>query len=271
MVFGMLERRELHLSAVCLLRDHLTQDNHRALLNEAVGKTKLQVQESIARHFPKPATRDGIRKLPRHAPPRTAMIADSTSSTPPAPTLGGQDADRHAIGVSGAASAPTASAPTASAPTASAPTASAPTASAPTASAPTVLTVSAPITPTLREPRRAVIEPVGEALYKVQFEASRRVKEKLDLARALSSHANPTGRLEIILEQALDLWLDKVRRQRFGKTDRSRKLRSTKRVPLQRLARPGAPRCPFRNYAVLRKARTRCIRTAAACSSCSAK
>ena len=47
MVFSLIEQRRLHLTAVCLLRDYLTQQNHRQLLAEASGKTKLQVQELI--------------------------------------------------------------------------------------------------------------------------------------------------------------------------------------------------------------------------------
>src|SRR5450631_3416751 len=56
-VFAMIERREIHLSGVCLLRDHLTQENHAELLAEASNKTKLQVQELLARRFPRPTRR----------------------------------------------------------------------------------------------------------------------------------------------------------------------------------------------------------------------
>jgi hypothetical protein len=37
-IFGLVERRALHLTAVCLLRDYLTPENHRELLDEASGK-----------------------------------------------------------------------------------------------------------------------------------------------------------------------------------------------------------------------------------------
>ena len=79
--------------------------------------------------------------------------------------------------------------------------------------------------PTPRD--RHKIEPVAEAIYRISFEASRRVKEKLDLARALSSHSNPAGKLEIIFEQALDLWLDKVQARRFATSTRPRDARAT--------------------------------------------
>jgi hypothetical protein len=41
-VFAMIERREIHLSAVCLLRDYLTPENHLELLAEASHKTKFR-------------------------------------------------------------------------------------------------------------------------------------------------------------------------------------------------------------------------------------
>jgi hypothetical protein len=42
-VFGMLERRELHLTAICEVREYLTAKNHRELLAAVSGKTKLQL------------------------------------------------------------------------------------------------------------------------------------------------------------------------------------------------------------------------------------
>src|SRR5450755_199559 len=71
-VFAMIERRELHLTAVCLLRDYLTSENHLELLAEASHKTKFQVQELLARRFPRPDVVSRIRKLPNPASPSPA-------------------------------------------------------------------------------------------------------------------------------------------------------------------------------------------------------
>jgi 5-methylcytosine-specific restriction endonuclease McrA len=175
-VFGMIDRGEIHLSAICLLRDHLTEENHLDLLQGASGKTKLKVQELLARQFPKPAVVDSVRKLPS---PRATAVP---------PKVG-----------------------------------------------PSQLPHVAPPEPT-RPLRPAKIEPVADAVYKIQFEASRQFKEKLDLARALSSHENPTGKLEVILEQALALWLGKVQKRRFAKTDQPRDPRAA-RIRLRQPAR----------------------------------
>jgi len=63
-VFGMLERRELSLTAIVEVRKFLTAESHRELLAEVAGKTKLQVREALARQFPRTDVPGKIRKLP---------------------------------------------------------------------------------------------------------------------------------------------------------------------------------------------------------------
>ena len=61
------------LTAICLLREHLTRENHAELLAEAAYKTKRQIQELIARRFPTPDAESRIRKLPE----RQARVANT--------------------------------------------------------------------------------------------------------------------------------------------------------------------------------------------------
>jgi hypothetical protein len=68
LIFELIERRDLHLTAACLLRDYLTEDNHRELLTEASHKTKWQVEELIARRFPSADVVSRVRKLPTPTP-----------------------------------------------------------------------------------------------------------------------------------------------------------------------------------------------------------
>ena len=178
-VFGMIDRGEIHLSAICLLRDHLSEVNHLELLQGASGKTKLKVQELLVTRFPKPPVKDSVRKLPSPSATTASAVAPSAS--------------------------------------------------------PSELPQVSPPEPT-RPRRPAKVEPVADAVYKIQFEASRQFKEQIDLARALSTHENPTGKLEVILEQALVLWLDKVQKRRFAKTDKPRGARAA-RVQLRRPVR----------------------------------
>jgi 5-methylcytosine-specific restriction endonuclease McrA len=89
-VFAMIERREIHLTGVCLLRDYLTPENHLELLAEASGKTKLQVQELLARRFPRPDVASYVRKLPAPAEP-----AKQTSTSPAESPGGACEASEH--------------------------------------------------------------------------------------------------------------------------------------------------------------------------------
>ncbi len=53
-VYSLLATGEIHLSALELLRDHLTDDNHLELLESAARKSKREVETLIARRFPRP-------------------------------------------------------------------------------------------------------------------------------------------------------------------------------------------------------------------------
>jgi hypothetical protein len=196
-VFSLLERRQIHLTAVCLLRDYLTVENHRDLLAEASNKTKLQVQELLAQRFPRPDVASYIRKLPSRA-------ACEVSEHSPRPTAG--EVGTSSVGAAGEHSAhaePRMLAP----------------ASPPPASAP-------------RAPARAKVEPTSEARYRIQLNASSTLKEKLELFQALVSHSIPNSDVAAVLERALDLALEQVQKQRFAKTDKPRKPRKPRAIKL---------------------------------------
>jgi 5-methylcytosine-specific restriction endonuclease McrA len=92
-IFGLIEQRAVHLTAVCLLRDYLTPENHRELLEEASGKTKIQVQELLARRFPRADVASTIRKLP---PPRAPVPAPALAlpRSAPSPEAGAVNVSR---------------------------------------------------------------------------------------------------------------------------------------------------------------------------------
>jgi hypothetical protein len=60
----------------------------------------------------------------------------------------------------------------------------------------------------------------------VQLTVSTCVREKLDRARDLMRHRNPTGDLEVVIEHALDALLEKLESERLGKTTRPRRAAS---------------------------------------------
>jgi hypothetical protein len=67
----------LNLTTVRVLASHLTQDNHQKLLASACGKSRREVEELVARHFPQPDVGASIRKLP--VPKTTPVLTTATT------------------------------------------------------------------------------------------------------------------------------------------------------------------------------------------------
>jgi len=63
-------------------------------------------------------------------------------------------------------------------------------------------------------------EPLGEERYKVQFTASRALRDKLQTAQALLRHQIPDGDLAKVFERALTLLVDDAKRKKFAQTSR---------------------------------------------------
>jgi hypothetical protein len=68
LILDMLADGSLHVTAVKLLAPHLTSDNHREVLESACGKTKLQVQEIVARLAPRPDAPASVRRVTPASP-----------------------------------------------------------------------------------------------------------------------------------------------------------------------------------------------------------
>jgi 5-methylcytosine-specific restriction endonuclease McrA len=59
--------RQVHLAGLRVLVPHLTEENHEAVLAEAAGKSKREIEELAARLAPKLPVPDVVRKLPERA------------------------------------------------------------------------------------------------------------------------------------------------------------------------------------------------------------
>lgn len=70
------------------------------------------------------------------------------------------------------------------------------------------------------------LEPLSEATYRLQLNTSRALKEKLELARDLMSHANRSGDLAVVVDRALDLLIEKLKKDRFGHTSKPKRGRT---------------------------------------------
>src|SRR5467141_1635 len=64
--------------------------------------------------------------------------------------------------------------------------------------------------------RRAVLAPLTEETFKIQFTASRGFRDKLRQAQDLLRHRVPDGDLAAVLERALDLLIEDVKKERFA-------------------------------------------------------
>ena len=74
------------------------------------------------------------------------------------------------------------------------------------------------------------LAPLSETRHKVQFTASDELRNKLERARDLMRHANADGDLAVVVERAVDLLLEKLERQRLGKTTRPRAAAGARRA-----------------------------------------
>jgi 5-methylcytosine-specific restriction endonuclease McrA len=139
MVVELLERRELNLTTLYLVRDYVSVENHAQLFSEVANKSKREVSLLLARRCPRPDVPARVRKLPGSS--RECGIAG----------LGG------------------------------------------------------------------AVEPLSGSSYRLQMTLSEGAQAKLELARDLLSHANPSGDLAVVVERAFDVLIEKMQKRQFGK------------------------------------------------------
>jgi hypothetical protein len=199
-ILEMLADGRLHLSAVCLLAPHLTEENHPSLLEAAVHRSKRGVELLLAGRFPKPDVPQSIRKLPVPQPRPEAAVPSPVpiliAARPLAPSL-------PLAPVTAAASGPPAH-----------PGGGAPPPGLPAASA--------------LPPRPAVVAPLAPERFKLQLTISKKTRERLEEARDLLGHQVPDGDLAEVLDRALDVLVRELRRNKYAETDAPQKPRAVK-------------------------------------------
>jgi hypothetical protein len=190
-LLGAIERGELHLSSLVLLRDHLTEANVEELVAATRGKSKREVEELLARRAPRPDVPSTLRRLPPPQP-QQGRAADA------APASAGVEDARDAVSMASAVGSLAPVAVGSLAPVA---------ASAPMPSASPSPVPGAP-------PARARLEPLSDARYRLQLTASAALRDKLERARDLMRHRNPAGDLAVVVERALDALLVQLEKER---------------------------------------------------------
>lgn len=190
-VLEVLERGELTLSNLCLLRPHLTDDNLAGLLDAARDASKRDVERLVAALAPQPDAPARIRKLP--APLERAAAAGARAIESSASVL--QDEPTRGESASGPAVSPPAIDAWQPAAAAAAP----------------VVPVAVPVRPAI-----PILRPLAPERYKVQFTVGRETHDKLRRAQDLLRHAFPDGDPAAIFDRALTLLLERLERAKIG-------------------------------------------------------
>jgi len=207
-IYELVAAGRLHLSAVCLLAPHLTADNGELLLAEAAGCTKRQVEQLLAKRFPKPDVETTVRALPR----RRGAGTSKQAATPP-------ESRRGELSLLSGSSPPNRH-PEPAGPGDGAP--------APGGGG----SSSAPVSvPAVR--RRDELAPLSERRYKIQLTAGQSLHDKLQQAQQLLGDRVAHGDLASVFEQGLDLLIRDLRRKRFAETDRPRRPTKRNKRPAQ--------------------------------------
>ncbi|MFN0061603.1 MAG: HNH endonuclease [Myxococcaceae bacterium] len=196
LVLEALRTGSIHLTAARLLAPHFTLANCEALLAEAKGLSKREVEELVARLAPQPPVPDVIRKLPVRwvsdvAPTPSAVVSDGTElpALPLAPLVASPAASSAAVeGIERTFAEQSLTTP-----------------------------VHAAATPS--RPPQATLAPLSEDAFKVQFTAPRSLRDKLREAQALLGDEDVAS----VMEKALDLLLVDVKKRRFALVPSPRK------------------------------------------------
>lgn len=202
-VLERLERGELTLTNLCLLRSHLTDENHLELLDAARHASKRDVERLVAAIAPQPDAPVVIRKLPATVATLTPSAPGPTIAVPSprsecdGPLLAGCPQELNTGSHSTVVDAPV--------------TASAgPTSTGPISSRPPV----------------PVLRPLAPERFKVQFTIGRETHDKLRRAQDLLRHAVPDGDPAAILDRALTVLLEQLERAKAGAARRPRPARA---------------------------------------------
>ncbi len=183
LIFAMIASGELHLTAIKLVAPHLSDENHRELLQAVSHKTKRQIEHLLAGRFPRPDVEQSIRKLPgrrgQAAAPAPLTLSLGERDEPKGPSTGGTEET--------ATSAALETLPDALA-------------TAPRAA--------------------ASVEPLSSKRYKILFTASSEFHDKLRTAQALLRHEVADGDMSKVMERALDALIAQKMKKKFAKSER---------------------------------------------------
>jgi hypothetical protein len=174
----------LKLATLRLLAPHLTDENHEAVLDEAAGKSKREVEIIVARLAPRPDVPTTIRRLPSPPPSDTAATLEDSAriqATPcevPAESVASDAIAMVAMDVPRAIAMPRA--------------------------------------------KRSLLEPLSPERFRLQFTVGQGTHDRLRRLQDLLRREIPDGNVAEIFERALVVLLAETERQKLAATARPR-------------------------------------------------
>jgi len=181
LILDLLADGSVTLTAIRMLKQHLTPENHQSVLSRAAHRKKDGIEVLIAELAPKPDVASTVRKLPE---PRVAsddrVNPDATLpgiAAGPAGTVGRNDAS-------------------------------------PSEPVPQPVTDARASGP--HRGSSAIVQPLSPQRYRVQFTIGEESQQRLRQLQSLLRREIPTGDAGAIFERALALLLEKVEKKKLG-------------------------------------------------------
>jgi len=181
----------VNLTTVKLLAKHLTADNHLEVLESARGLSRPEVEKLVARLAPMPDVPTCVRKLPA---PRSIPAPMAASGLAPSAAAAVVSPEPVLLFEAGSLASPPPPPP-------------------PSTSTPP---------PARAELRTAAVTALSPDRYKLQLTITGEMLEKLELAKDMIRHADPSGDVAQIVDRALTLLLHDLAKKRFAATERPR-------------------------------------------------
>jgi hypothetical protein len=182
-IFAAVAEGKLHLSAVVMLAPHLTDGNAEALLEAATRETKSRIELLLAQLFPKPDVPTLIQAVPP-TPVKDQAGLDLSSG----PAILSAPGRIDPVTMSNSA----------------------------VQMEPLPTPVPAPIPPRVKP------VPLSPGRFALQLTVDQATHDQLRYAQSLLGHAVPSGDVAEVLKRALDALVEKLEKQKFAKSARSR-------------------------------------------------
>jgi 5-methylcytosine-specific restriction endonuclease McrA len=207
LIIPAIEDGRLTLTAIVLLRPHITAENGEELLATAVGMTKPQIELLIAERFPRADVATTLTPVWSIEAPRAPQASSAISQL----AAGAPKTEGELL-------APPTSAPQTVTTSTSV---SAPERVAPERGLP-IANQAVPAAPQHR------VAPLSPGRFELRLTISRELRDKLQRAQELLGHSVPSGDIAQIFERALDELIAKQEKVQLARTDKPRPQRRSR-------------------------------------------